>query len=204
MAGGMKARATSKNTLFSIDDHSEGGLRYEGVRFARAAATQVGVADPIRFVYGSSPEVFSQLDVSCVDLAFIDGNHRGEQLLGARDWKGSEDLHEPSDRKDALDGARLAAHSWRRTTFAPTRLAIAQSRAASYCGPDEWFATLADPVSAQSAIDRFTNAYDLIIEARVLFDRQSRITRDRFSRKTRQKARKDRMDMKNAGFRRRS
>ena len=32
-------------------------------------------------------------------------------------------------------------------------------------GPDEWLATFADPMRAQSAIDRFTsNAYDLVIE----------------------------------------
>jgi len=32
-------------------------------------------------------------------------------------------------------------------------------------GPDEWLVTFADPVRAQSAIDRFTsNAYDLVIE----------------------------------------
>ena len=32
-------------------------------------------------------------------------------------------------------------------------------------GPDEWLATFADPLRAQSAIDRFVNAaYDLIIE----------------------------------------
>jgi DNA replication protein DnaC len=32
-------------------------------------------------------------------------------------------------------------------------------------GPDEWLATFADPVRAQSAIDRFTsNSYDLIME----------------------------------------
>jgi DNA replication protein DnaC len=32
-------------------------------------------------------------------------------------------------------------------------------------GPDEWLATFADPVRAQSAIDRFTsNAYDLVVE----------------------------------------
>ena len=32
-------------------------------------------------------------------------------------------------------------------------------------GPDEWLATFADPVRAQSAVDRFTsNAYDLVIE----------------------------------------
>ena len=32
-------------------------------------------------------------------------------------------------------------------------------------GPDEWLATFADPVRAQSAVDRFTsNAYDLVME----------------------------------------
>ena len=32
-------------------------------------------------------------------------------------------------------------------------------------GPDEWLATFADPVRAQSAIDRFSsNSYDLVIE----------------------------------------
>ena len=32
-------------------------------------------------------------------------------------------------------------------------------------GPEEWLATFADPVRAQSTIDRFTNnAYDLVIE----------------------------------------
>jgi DNA replication protein DnaC len=32
-------------------------------------------------------------------------------------------------------------------------------------GPDEWLATFADPVRAQSALDRFTsNAYDLVID----------------------------------------
>jgi DNA replication protein DnaC len=32
-------------------------------------------------------------------------------------------------------------------------------------GPDEWLATFADPMRAQSAIDRFTsNSYDLVIK----------------------------------------
>ena len=45
-------------------------------------------------------------------------------------------------------------------------------------GPDEWLATFADPVRAQSAIDRFTsNAYDLIIEGESYRSRQKpRIT----------------------------
>jgi hypothetical protein len=38
-------------------------------------------------------------------------------------------------------------------------------RSALNRGPDEWLATFADPVRAQSAIDRFTsNAFDLVIE----------------------------------------
>lgn len=36
---------------------------------------------------------------------------------------------------------------------------------ASNRGPDEWLATFADPVRAQSAIDRLANnAYDLVVE----------------------------------------
>ena len=45
---------------------------------------------------------------------------------------------------------------------APRRLAWSST---SNRGPDEWLATFADPVRAQSAIDRFTSsAYDLVIE----------------------------------------
>jgi DNA replication protein DnaC len=40
-------------------------------------------------------------------------------------------------------------------------------------GPDEWLATFADPVRAQSAVDRFTsNAYDLVIEGESYRPRQ--------------------------------
>jgi len=40
-------------------------------------------------------------------------------------------------------------------------------------GPDEWLATFADPVRAQSAIDRFTgNAYDLVVEGQSYRPRQ--------------------------------
>ena len=48
-------------------------------------------------------------------------------------------------------------------------------------GPDEWLATFADPVRAQSAIDRFTsNAYDLVMEGESYRPRlKPRITDDR-------------------------
>ena len=40
-------------------------------------------------------------------------------------------------------------------------------------GPDEWLATFADPVRAQSALDRFTNAaYDLVIDGDTYRSRQ--------------------------------
>ncbi len=40
-------------------------------------------------------------------------------------------------------------------------------------GPDEWLATFADPVRAQSALDRFNNAaYDLVIEGETYRSRQ--------------------------------
>jgi DNA replication protein DnaC len=40
-------------------------------------------------------------------------------------------------------------------------------------GPDEWLATFADPLRAQSALDRFTNAaYDLVIEGETYRSRQ--------------------------------
>jgi DNA replication protein DnaC len=40
-------------------------------------------------------------------------------------------------------------------------------------GPDEWLSTFADPMRAQSAIDRFTgNAYDLVVEGESYRPRQ--------------------------------
>lgn len=42
----------------------------------------------------------------------------------------------------------------------PARFIVTSNR-----GPDEWLATFADPLRAQSAIDRFVNnAYDLVLE----------------------------------------
>ena len=46
-------------------------------------------------------------------------------------------------------------------------------RSALNRGPDEWLGTFADPLRAQSAVDRFTNAaYDLVIEGESYRSRQ--------------------------------
>ena len=40
-------------------------------------------------------------------------------------------------------------------------------------GPDEWLSTFADPIRAQSAVDRFSgNAYDFVIEGESYRSRQ--------------------------------
>jgi hypothetical protein len=62
------------------------------------------------------------------------------------------DVLDPIERRDLYD---LLLERYRTGS-----IIVTSSR-----GPDEWLATFADPVRAQSAIDRFTsNAYDLVIE----------------------------------------
>jgi broad specificity phosphatase PhoE/predicted O-methyltransferase YrrM len=80
MAAGAIAANILKPVLFTIDNQSEGGLGNEGLRFAREACRQVGVSRVIKFVHGSSPDVLATiLRDRAVTLAFIDGNHHGQQ-----------------------------------------------------------------------------------------------------------------------------
>ena len=53
-------------------------------------------------------------------------------------------------------------------------------------GPDEWLATFADPVRAQSALDRFTsNSYDLVVEGESYRKRQKPgVTKSRTAKKS--------------------
>lgn len=86
LAAGATASG-SPSILFTIDDHSEGGLGHEGLRFARWASKVTGLHNKIRFVHGSSPEVLSTiLNEARIDFSFIDGNHHGEQSY--LDFKG--------------------------------------------------------------------------------------------------------------------
>jgi DNA replication protein DnaC len=62
------------------------------------------------------------------------------------------DAMDPSESRDAYE---ILTERHRRGSMIVT----------SNRGPDEWLATFADPMRAQSAIDRFTsNSYDLVIE----------------------------------------
>jgi broad specificity phosphatase PhoE/predicted O-methyltransferase YrrM len=93
LAGGAAVRRPC-SILYSIDNRSEGGLGYEGLKFARAAARDVGIGNAIRLVHGESPDVLLWLPIARVDLAFIDGNHRDAQPQ--RDFAGVAALMEAS------------------------------------------------------------------------------------------------------------
>ena len=80
IAAGILAAKVDNPQLFTIDDHSEGELSYDGLRFARNAYAQLGLAHLIKFVHGRSPEIIPEIfGNKFIDLAFIDGNHRGMQ-----------------------------------------------------------------------------------------------------------------------------
>jgi DNA replication protein DnaC len=70
---------------------------------------------------------------------------------------------------DVMDAAESRdAHEILRERHRAGSMVITSNR-----GPDEWLATFADPVRAQSALDRFTsNSYDLIIEGESYRKRQ--------------------------------
>lgn len=70
---------------------------------------------------------------------------------------------------DAMDATESRdAHEILRERHRAGSMIITSNR-----GPDEWLATFADPVRAQSAIDRFTsNSFDLVIEGESYRKRQ--------------------------------
>jgi DNA replication protein DnaC len=70
------------------------------------------------------------------------------------------DAMDPQERRDAYDIFNERHRSG--------SLIVTSNR-----GPDEWLATFHDPLRAQSALDRFTNAaYDLVIEGETYRSRQ--------------------------------
>jgi DNA replication protein DnaC len=89
--------------------------------------------------------------------ARLDNSHEAElrklvsvHLLLLDDF--AMDAMDPTESRDLYD---ILLERYR-----PSSIIVTSNR-----GPDEWLATFADPVRAQSAIDRFTsNAYDLVIE----------------------------------------
>jgi DNA replication protein DnaC len=108
---------------------------------------------------------------------------RGDQMLKALKHARLDNTHEAELRK--LIGADLLIVD----DFGLDAMDVTESRDAyeifterhragsmvvtSNRGPDEWLATFADPMRAQSAIDRFTgNSYDLVIEGESYRPRQ--------------------------------
>jgi len=80
IAAGAIAARSAEAELFTVDDHSEGELGYQGLRFAREICQQANVSRVVRFVHGRSPDVLKAiLEGRMLDFAFIDGNHHGGQ-----------------------------------------------------------------------------------------------------------------------------
>lgn len=67
--------------VFTLDNGSEGGLGDQLLDIARQIWSRVGVTDRIKAMRGTSPEALDELTELVVDIAFIDGEHRGGQPL---------------------------------------------------------------------------------------------------------------------------
>jgi DNA replication protein DnaC len=108
---------------------------------------------------------------------------RGDQMLKTLKHARLDNTHEPELRKligvdllivddfglDAMD----ATESRDAYEILTERHRSGSMIVTSNRGPDEWLATFADPMRAQSAIDRFTgNSYDLVIEGESYRPRQ--------------------------------
>lgn len=108
---------------------------------------------------------------------------RGDQMLKTLKHARLDNTHEAELRKligvdllivddfglDAMDGAESRdAYEILTERHRAGSMIVTSNR-----GPDEWLATFADPMRAQSAIDRFTgNSYDLVIEGESYRPRQ--------------------------------
>ncbi|ABS61951.1 hypothetical protein Plav_0328 [Parvibaculum lavamentivorans DS-1] len=63
----------------SIDSQQEGGLGVHGLDFARRWSNIIGLDSVLHFFTGKSPDDLSHVIREPLGLAFIDGNHYGEQ-----------------------------------------------------------------------------------------------------------------------------
>ncbi len=67
--------------LGSLDDHSEGGVGRRGFDFAVSGAKRLGLDRIVDYVVGASPADIHKYVSKPIDLALIDGSHRGTQPL---------------------------------------------------------------------------------------------------------------------------
>jgi predicted O-methyltransferase YrrM len=67
--------------VYTVDNGTESALGDRGLRIAKELWERTGVANIISPIFGTSPQVLADLSNLEVDLAFIDGEHRGKQPL---------------------------------------------------------------------------------------------------------------------------
>ncbi len=89
MALGL-SMCTSPRAIYTVDNSTEGRLGERGVDIAHELWRRTGVAHLVKMVRGTSPQILDELGDLRVELAFIDGEHRGQQPL--MDYQAAQEL----------------------------------------------------------------------------------------------------------------
>lgn len=74
----------------SLDNWQEGSIGTSGLKFAKEWAERLSLSNVVKYLTGNSPEDVLRFVSEPVDIAFIDGNHNGDQPL--KDYKALREL----------------------------------------------------------------------------------------------------------------
>lgn len=136
----------------SIDNHSEDSAGENAFSFARSKAEQLGLSDIIQYYIGNSPQDLDAILVEPIDIAFIDGNHHGEQpksdYEGLRPYLTNSSFliwHDVQAQYGVASGISAAiADGWCPVVF-PTSCRIC----VCYRGQDQWKTLLTSYLAAE-------------------------------------------------------
>jgi hypothetical protein len=81
LGAGIARNSATIGWLGSLDDHSEGGIGRQGLDFAVSGAKRLGLDRVVDYFVGASPGDIHKYVCEPIDLALIDGSHKGTQPL---------------------------------------------------------------------------------------------------------------------------